>query len=1302
MAARVVEVIADRGESAHPRYRYGSGCIVVGRIVLTAAHVVVGAETVRVRDPNKVMHAATLDERFVGDADGTGPDLALVDLDSSTADLPAISLGIVDRESPEAEPVERCHAVGYPWFAERPSPDMVRDTVDAYGHVPVLSRLASGLLSLHVSGPPRPLPAESVALGESEWAGMSGAPLVAAGCLLGVVTEHAPREGPGTITITPLTALEPDPARPGWGPGVPDASLWWSRLGVADTGALRRLPAPRVRREPAYRAAVREIQTRTRELRGRKDEVGEIAGFATSSQGYRWLTGGVWTGKTALIAAAIAALPDEVKVIAYFLSRVEADADSSRFLGAVVPQLADLLGQDPPVADPRDQFRALWERACSAEAASGRHVLLVVDGLDEDLHPAGSPSVAALLPPSAGGRAHVLVSSRSSFELPSDVPVAHPLHSTRRAKLKAFAGAAKLAALARQEIDDLKRRDDDGLATDVLAILTAAAGPVTVEDLATLTTDVRPVSAAHRRDVRRLVTEDAARSVEPIGSAMTPRYQFAHQSLLEYAETDQDLGDPEYRQRIHKWAKEWATVGWPHRTAKAAGTPRYLLDAYPATLAADARREASREDLERLVALVCDLGWLDTAVARVGVDAVLSSLRTAAQLNSGNASARTILELLEREAHHLRRANVTNQQGYAATALAWRAIRLRVYDVTTAASELLRRLPPPQLVPVWTTERTSPSLISVVGRHDGPVRTVAVGGEGLVVSGGDDGTVRLWDPHTPDDPGRELGRHDGPVRTVAVSGEGFVVSGGLDATVRLWEPHTPDDPGRELGRHDGAVLAVAVSGVGRVVSAGLDGAVRLWDPHTPDDPGRELGRHDGPVRTIAISREGRFVSGGMDGAVRLWDPHAPDDPGRELGRYDSAVLAVAVSSEGHVVSAGTDGTVRLWDPHAPDDPGRELGRHARPVFAVAVSGEGLIVSGGDDGTVRLWDPHTPGQPGRELGRHGRPVFAVAVSGDRFVLSGGTDGTVRLWDPHIPDNPRRELGQYDGPVRTVAASGPSGVVSGGDDGTIRLWDPHTPDDPGRELGRHDGPVRTVAASREGPVASGGNDGTVRLWDPHATASDHGRKLGRHDGPVRTVAVSREGPVVSGGDDGTVRLWDPHATAGDHGRELGRHDGPVRTVAVNREGLVLSGGNDGSVRLWDPHTPDDPGRELGRHDGPVRTVAVSGEGLVLSGGNDGAVRLWYQRTPGHPGRELGRHDGPVLAVVVTAQGLVLSSGDDGTVRLWHPSTRSDPGHELGRNDGPVLAMAVTRDRRLSVGTPDGITAFEMITTSPQSKV
>ena len=167
---------------------------------------------------------------------------------------------------------------------------------------------------------------------------MSGSPVLVDGCLLGVVSEHAPREGPSAITAVPLTALEADPAHPGWGAGLPNARQWWARLGVSGPEELRRVPAKKVRLEPAYRATLWEIHRRTPQLLGRERELGELAAFTTGSEGYRWLIGGAWAGKTALVAeASTAALAPSVDVVAYFLSRREADADSNRFLAAVVP-----------------------------------------------------------------------------------------------------------------------------------------------------------------------------------------------------------------------------------------------------------------------------------------------------------------------------------------------------------------------------------------------------------------------------------------------------------------------------------------------------------------------------------------------------------------------------------------------------------------------------------------------------------------------------------------------------------------------------------------------------------------------------------------------------------------------------------------------------------------------------------------------------------------------------------------------------------------------------------------------------
>ena len=532
-------------------------------------------------------------------------------------------------------------------------------------------------------------------------------------------------------------------------------------------------------------------------MRGRGRELEEIKSFAQGSEGYRWLVGDAYTGKTALLAAAIAALPEEVDVVSYFLSRREGDADSNRFVTAVVLQLAALLEVDVSVPDAH-HFRSLWERAVNRLDATDRHLLLVVDGLDEDLWPVGSPSVGRLLPDRVGRNAHVLVSSRPNPELPDDLKAGHPLLDLSPTNLQAFKGAAEQAEQARQEIEDLKKRDE-GLGTDLLAVLTAAAGPLAVADLAMLTSDGRGPTASHERRVDRLVTKDTARSLEPVGDELSLRYQFAHASLLEYANTDKQLSHPSYWERICRWAEGWANAGWPSGDTPADSAPGYLLDAYPSAV-------ADRKELNRLAELVSDIGWVDTAVARIGVYTVLASLRMAAQTTSGRDCVVSMLQMLEQQAHQLRRPAVANQIGHAATALAWRALQLGLNDrLVAAVSERHRTLPGPQVIPVATTERANPRLVSELGHHGGAVLALAASGEGLVVSGGEDWAVRLWDPAG--DRGRHLGRRHGRVAAVAVSGEGLVVAGGDDGAVVLGTPAPRATPG--------ASWAATTAGCGR-------------------------------------------------------------------------------------------------------------------------------------------------------------------------------------------------------------------------------------------------------------------------------------------------------------------------------------------------------------------------------------------------------------------------------------------------------------------------------------------------------
>lgn len=488
---RLVEVIADRGSSG---YRYGSGCIVAGKTVLTAAHVITGAAAVTVRDTRKRAYPATVDPAFIGDPDGPGPDLALLQVDDLPDGYPPLGLGRVVRDSADTEVLERCHAFGYPGFAESAEPVASRDSVQAVGAIAPGSKLVRGLLSMIVSNEPFTQGETGIAL--SPWSGMSGGPVVAGERLVGVVIEHLLAEGSSAITVVPLTALEADPGRPRWGPGVSDPAAWWTRLavrGVTDLEPVRASSptgSPGGRRTPAYLAQVTRIAPAG--LHERERELNELARFCTAPgcTPYLWLRAPAWAGKSALLSWFVLHPPPGVQIVSFFVTaRFASQDDRVAFADAVLEQVLALRGQPVPalLTDSTRDAHMLTQlsEAAAVCRARGERLVLVVDGLDEDRGTSGH-SIAALLParPVAGMR--VIVSSRPNPPLPPDVREDHPLHDPATAEPLA---PSQHAALTRDSTQgELKRLlADHSVDRDLLGFVTAATGGLTARDLAELT-----------------------------------------------------------------------------------------------------------------------------------------------------------------------------------------------------------------------------------------------------------------------------------------------------------------------------------------------------------------------------------------------------------------------------------------------------------------------------------------------------------------------------------------------------------------------------------------------------------------------------------------------------------------------------------------------------------------------------------------------------------------------------------------------------------------------------------------------
>ena len=950
---RVVEIEAARGTGRAERYRYGSGFRLGGRLVLTAAHVVAGAAAagIVVRGPDKVPYPARVVDGLAGDPDTV--DLALLELCDQAAELPAPPVAAVDRDAQVPVPVEGCWAVGYPLFQEIPSAaGVVRETAQVRGMILPAENLVSGLLSLQVTSARRALPPPHEALGESQWSGMSGAAVLAGERLLGVVSEHAPRRGESTITVTPLASLGRLPAAA--------AARWWAHL-AADPGRLVMLPARRERPEPAYRATLRQLRARTGVLRGRDGELEAIGAFAAgqpstvASPGsqHAWLAGGPWAGKTALLAEAVHTLPPGVDCVAYFLTRPTGDADREQFLIAVVPQLAWLLGTDPPAALDVHVFRQLWEQAAQRAADAGRQLLLIVDGLDEDLRPGGH-SVAGWLPGRLPGLpARVLVASRLYPRLPDDVDPAHPLAALAPDKLYMLPDsphAARLRELADQEITQLLRRAGDDLALDVLGLLTAArGGPLALADLAALTGS-RPWK------IGRVLDGEAARILQQVGSADMPRYTFAHETLLARCQ-HHDVGDPDHARRIDEWAVTWRDRGWPVARDGTQGTPLYLLDRYPRALYGDP---------PQLAALAGDVGWVTAAIRILGVGVVLAELKTAGAAAPGEPQLIAMHAVVRGQAHHLRDRETAGDPGFVPRQLCLQAAELGENTLAADCQAWLLASDDPGPVLQWTTRRASPALVLEFGGHGSSVSAVAVLPDGRLATAGVDGRVRVWDPAPPGAGPVEVGHHGSGVSAVAALPDGRLASAGdEDGRVRLWDPAAPGAGPVELGRHrSGGVSAVAALPDGRLASAGdYDGRVLVWDPAAPGAGPVEVGRHDGDDQdVVAVLPDGRLASAGYGGRVLVWDLAAPGAGPVELGRHHGGGrTAVAALPDGRLASAGYyDWRVLVWDPAAPGAGPVELGRHHGAVSAVAALPDGRLASAGDDGRVLVWDPAAPG------------------------------------------------------------------------------------------------------------------------------------------------------------------------------------------------------------------------------------------------------------------------------------------------------------------------------------------------------
>ncbi len=277
-----------------------------------------------------------------------------------------------------------------------------------------------------------------------------------------------------------------------------------------------------------------------------------------------------------------------------------------------------------------------------------------------------------------------------------------------------------------------------------------------------------------------------------------------------------------------------------------------------------------------------------------------------------------------------------------------------------------------------------------------PLPQVSIGQEGILASGSDDNTVKIWNLKQKQVI-RTLKADSGWVYTVAISPDAqTAIAGYQNKTIKLWNLNTGDEI-RTIKGHQGLVNSVAISSDGQtIVSGSYDKTIKIWDFHTGKEI-RTLKGHTGEVLSVAISPNGeKIASASADRTIKIWQLKT----GKEIYTirgHSQDVNALAISPNGQIlVSASDDKTIKLWNLNTGKYIRTFVG-HTADVNAIAFSPNGeYIASGSDDKTVKVWQLNT-GEAIHTFKGHSAEIYAVAFSPDgKTLVSGSKDKTIKIW------------------------------------------------------------------------------------------------------------------------------------------------------------------------------------------------------------------------------------------------------------------------------------------------------------------